>query len=135
MELWVKLLLAFVAFKFITQNDAKSSIRQATIRNEMKYMDNPSIPSVRSVLERGGVVAFVANWCGHCNNLKKSGVMEKLAKSVHNPVTMIELGESPEIAKKFGVKGYPSIRKYDGGDLVKEHRGKRDVESLIAFAN
>jgi thiol-disulfide isomerase/thioredoxin len=74
------------------------------------------------------VLIFYADWCGHC---KKSMKDFKDAVSQGNgKIVLINSDEEPDLVKKYGIKGYPTIMKAGG----KKHTGTRSAEDIISFA-
>lgn len=49
-------------------------------------------------------------------------------------IAKVDATENGEIAKRFGVNGYPSLKFFPGGvksdDLVEDYNGGRDLDAL-----
>jgi len=65
------------------------------------------------------VVDFGAEWCGPCKKLHP--VMEELAKEYGERIQVVEVdvGESPDVATKYGITGVPQLLFISKG-VVKE---------------
>jgi protein disulfide-isomerase/protein disulfide-isomerase A1 len=97
----------------------------------------------------GALVAFTAPWCGHCKRLHPE--FEAASEVLGDKVKLanIDATKETELASKFGVRGYPTIKwfvngqdsEYDGGrtkdtivDWVKQMTGPavEEVEEIPA---
>ena len=91
------------------------------------------------VLKSGkpSLVEFFAPWCGHCKNL--APVYEELATSLKHAsdkihIAKVDADEHKSLGKRFGVKGFPTIKYFDGkSETAEEYNGGRDIESFQKF--
>lgn len=81
-----------------------------------------------------GFVAVTADWCGHCKNLKKSGELDKLAKSV--PVMVLDEKDpgASDVMAKLGAKGYPALGFVNGSEYTPYH-GPRKASDILKVMN
>ena len=49
---------------------------------------------------------FMADWCGHCKNLKESGIVEKL---VDQGIIVMKADDETILAKEMKIQGFPTI--------------------------
>jgi thiol-disulfide isomerase/thioredoxin len=80
---------------------------------------------------------FYADWCGHCRNFKPifEGELSDAVKSESIPcqLELVNCDEKPEEAKKYNIRGYPTmIFENEKNDIV-EYQGERTANSIIAF--
>ena len=56
------------------------------------------------------IVEFYAPWCGHCKNLAPE--YDKAASNLKGVVKVVAVDatESPQVAQRYGVQGYPTIK-------------------------
>ena len=81
-----------------------------------------------------------ATWCGPCKLLKKNTFTDEAAGKFFNDNFINvsvdgEQGVGPELARKYGIEGYPSLIVTDAsGNIVLQTEGYVDPAYLISFA-
>jgi thioredoxin domain-containing protein 5 len=80
------------------------------------------------------MIKFFAPWCGHCRSL--APVWEEYAKIVGNEyhVGEVDCTTSQEVAKRFGISGYPTIKLFENGQFIADANVRRTVGEFIRFA-
>ena len=79
------------------------------------------------------------SWCGYCKKMKANTYTAKEVGDLMNAnyisITIdAEKGEGPQIAKKYGVKAYPTQVILDGdGNLVAKNVGYLKPKELLKF--
>ncbi|KAK8661127.1 hypothetical protein V6N13_052026 [Hibiscus sabdariffa] len=81
-------------------------------------------------------VKFCVPWCKHCKNL--GTLWDELGKTMEGE-DEIEIGEvdcsvSKPVCTKVDIHSYPTFKLFYDGEEVAKFQGKRDAESLKAFA-
>ena len=93
--------------------------------------------AVRRNSGSGSVAAQVLHRCGHCKSLKP--VWEKLAGEFGDPKKGVVIGhvdctENHDLCVEYGVKSYPTLKSFKGGD-PKEHFGGRSFDELKKYVD
>ena len=83
-------------------------------------------------------ILYYVDWCGYCQKFKPT--WEKLTNLVEQnknlDVTLVKINceEQPEICKKDGVTGYPTLKlKKGNGDVINYDMNDREMGTLIQF--
>lgn len=86
------------------------------------------------------MVEFYAPWCGHCKALEPE--WNTAARDLKGKVKFakVDATENEQLARRFGVQGYPTIKYFDYGDKAsaadaKPYEGARDAAGIKAFAS
>ena len=80
------------------------------------------------------IIFFYAPWCGHCKTAKPE--FEKLMQMAKGKAHMIDCDAHQDIAQKYDVKGFPTIRYYPKGPKngnPREYQGNRTAEDMMDF--
>jgi thioredoxin 1 len=79
------------------------------------------------------VVDFVAPWCGPCKAL--APVVERLAVEHAGRVKFVtvDADASPRTARRFGVRGVPTVLVFRNGQKAAGHLGATTREKLLAL--
>jgi thioredoxin 1 len=77
------------------------------------------------------LVDFTATWCGPCKAL--APVVEKLAEEAGGKfkVGKLDIDEAPDVTKRYGVRGVPTVLVFKGGQKVDQHVGVTNRETLL----
>lgn len=76
------------------------------------------------------LVEFYAPWCTHCKTLAPIYSEAALSLADKVPLAKVDATEQKVIAKRFGVKGYPTLIFFKNGQQV-EYNGGRTKETIV----
>lgn len=69
------------------------------------------------------LVDFFTEWCAPCKPLAVS--LDELSKEIGDKITIAKVNaeESPTITNKYGVRGFPTMLIFKGGELLASRAG------------
>ncbi|VDN99215.1 unnamed protein product [Rodentolepis nana] len=78
------------------------------------------------------LVAFIAPWCGHCQNLKPE--WRKAAEQLRGKVKVgtVDATVYEKLGQRYQIRGFPTIKYFKSGEVVDYERG-RSAEDIVAF--
>jgi len=82
-----------------------------------------------AVKDKNVVVQFSANWCGPCKTV--TPILENLTSQLDVDYLKIDIGESPELARKLGIRSIPHILYIKDGLVEEEVTGARPSDHFL----
>lgn len=83
------------------------------------------------------IVLFSMKGCSHCEKLQP--YWDLFVKNYGNnqfvELKQVYFDDKPEIVKRYGVNGFPTILGLENGEKVKEFNSERTYENLVLFLN
>lgn len=109
----------------IDRSFAKSPHGHAQQLNSQQFQD--------SIQKSSCVVAFMSTECGHCEEIKPK--YHEAATMARLPFYYVITESDPQPANHYGIRGFPTILRFEKGEPAREYNGDRSVESLVAFGS
>ncbi len=84
------------------------------------------------------LVEFYAPWCGHCKNLAPEWELASASYEPSDEIMLVAVDATiaPALAKKFGVKGYPTIKYFPKGSKeAQDYTGGRTADTIVKWIN
>jgi len=104
-----------------------------------------SLEKAKKEAKKSGKLIFIdayTDWCGPCKRMAATSFKNPDVGALFNKnfinlkIEMEKNPEGPEIARKYGVKAYPTLIIIDGsGRVMKQSIGMKSKDQLIAMAN
>ena len=107
--------------------------------NPIEQLTDSNFDSIVSQSDDMFLVAFVADYCGHCKRLKPEylAAAKKLQGSGIR-FAQIESPENPQLSQRFGIQGFPTIKVFGPGpkddSSATTYEGPREAEAIADFA-
>lgn len=77
------------------------------------------------------ITLYHAEWCGHCKHfLPQWDALTKFFDNKNISYEDFEDGRDPDVVKKAGIEGFPTIRINKGGEEY-DYIGERSVDAII----
>mmetsp|Transcript_27363 Transcript_27363/g.45896 ORF Transcript_27363/g.45896 Transcript_27363/m.45896 type:complete len:439 (+) Transcript_27363:55-1371(+) len=83
------------------------------------------------------IVEFYAPWCGHCKALEPEYAKAATTlKADGVKLGAVDATVHKELAGKYGIKGFPTLKVFPGGPKgkAKEYQGPREADGIVEYA-
>lgn len=90
----------------------------------------PSYPDLA-----GNFYAFTADWCLHCKKLlpEWQRFLQMMPRDLGVTPVQVTEGSRPDLARRLGVRGFPTLFLIDSLGTRRDFQGPRTAEGLLAF--
>lgn len=80
------------------------------------------------------LVEFYAPWCGHCKKLvPEYAEAAKQLKEEGIRIAKVDATVQEEVAKRYDISGYPTIKLFKKGEAVEDYRGARTAGAIVEY--
>jgi len=115
--------------------DSYSSLHAAG--KEVQDLDEAKVVDLCEKRGQSAVVAFVSQGCGHCKNMLPA--YQQAAKMARLPFITAhysKLQRGPDsLMKRHNIRGFPTVLRFEKGQVVAEYNGDRSAQSLTQFGS
>jgi thioredoxin 1 len=104
--------------------------RMAFGEKQLPYFDARQFTAQVEETKGAVLVDFTATWCGPCQKL--TPVLEELARDAGGKyrVVRVDIDDAPEVAKKYSIRGVPTVVAFVDGKPVARNVGLADAGKL-----
>lgn len=123
--------------KFIEEKTGVKAKKKAELPSEVVELTDKDFKDTVGK-DSDVLVAFTAPWCGHCKNLKPTWekVAQDFAMEGEVKIAQVDAEANKDIAKEFGVSGYPTIKFFPKESTKPEdYSGSREESAFVTFMN
>jgi thiol-disulfide isomerase/thioredoxin len=124
----VLIALLVIVIVCLCKKNKKNKMKTRTPKSQFNSTVSYSSDQSQEKIQPDQVLIVYAPWCGHC---KKSMNDFKQAVEKSDKIRLINSDESPDIVRKYNIRGYPTILKSTG----QIYTGDRSANSILDFAN
>ena len=100
-------------------------------------MEIKNIESLKKVLKGPVIILIHAHWCGHCRSMMPewNRFEKEIPKSCKVKIAKIEDSVYSTVKQDIdlGAEGFPTIKLFNKGKLVKKYGGDRTSSDMIKF--
>ncbi|KAL6139168.1 hypothetical protein ACLB2K_064445 [Fragaria x ananassa] len=118
--------------------EAGTNVKIAAIPSSVVVLTQDNFDEVVLDKTKDVLVEFYAPWCGHCKSLAPTYEKVAAAFKLDGDVVIANLDADKykDIAEKYGVSGYPTLKFFPKGNKDgEEYGGGRDLEDFVNFIN
>jgi thioredoxin 1 len=79
------------------------------------------------------LVDFMATWCSPCKTL--APIVDRVAVETEGraKVVKIDMDASPEVTRRYGIRGAPTLLVFRNGEKTAQHLGATTREKILAL--
>ncbi|TYH43396.1 hypothetical protein ES332_D11G126200v1 [Gossypium tomentosum] len=114
-----------------------TNVKIATLPSNVVVLNADNFDEVVLDETKNMFVEFYAPWCGYCKNLAPT--YEKVAtafKMEDVVIANIDTDKYKDLAEKYGVSGYPTLKFFPKGNKTGEdYDGGQSLDEFVAFIN
>jgi len=82
------------------------------------------------------LIMFYAPWCGHCKAMKSDYALaakQLTEEGVSHVLAAVDATVEKELASKFNIRGYPTLKYFSKGKEIEDYNGGRKKKDIVSF--
>lgn len=101
----------------------------------IKYVNDQDFKQAIESAQNPVLIDFWAEWCGPCKMMNP--VLESLAQDLEGTITVakVNVDENPEIAKRYNIRGIPTLMLFSNGEPIAQRSGAASRKQVQAFVD
>ncbi|XP_025081188.1 protein disulfide-isomerase A5-like [Pomacea canaliculata] len=103
--------------------------------SDVNHLTNDNFDSFLAA-NRKVLVMFYAPWCGHCKKMKPaymSAATRLMTEVPDAKLAAVDATKYRELANTYSIKGFPTLKYFEGGKEISDYGGGRSEEDLVNF--